>query len=109
MVRIDGTKLQEVKDHYLKMAEHEILNLGDEPTDEEIKNIQNKYQSECVKTINGIVNANPEKIFKNGFALDPSGWRAGYTKKTIKQRTAPRRARNKRARQARRQTRLQNK
>ena len=109
MVKIDGNKLQEVKDHYLKMAENEILGLKDEPTDEQIATINKRYQIECERTITGIVNAGPEKIFKNGFAVDPNGWRAGYTKKTIQQRTAPRRARNKRAKQARKQTRLQNK
>lgn len=44
---------------------------------------------------------NPERIFKLGVAVDPNGWRAGYTKQTLEKRTAKRRRMNKIARQQR--------
>jgi hypothetical protein len=99
MVRIDGNKLQEIKDHYLMMAENEVAKAKADPdkelSDSDITAIEHKWLQESNRTILGVTSANPEKIFKNGFALDANGWREGYTKSFIKDRVTARRTKKK--------------
>lgn len=106
MVRIDGNKLQEVRDHHEMMAQNEIAQAKadadtEELTESDILAIEQKWLFQTDQLIDNIVNTNPEKIFKNGFALDANGWREGYTKPLIKDKTAKRRAKNKLARKSR--------
>ena len=114
MVRIDGNKLQEIKDHFQEQAQREIAKAVQDPDtelkDDDIEAIKNKWKFQSNHVIQSVLELGPEKQFKQGYALDPSGWRAGYTKPTIAQRTTPRRAKNKASKQARKlQRRLQNK
>lgn len=105
MVRIDGRKIGEVKDYYNSLAESEIQsakNAGTELKEDDITAIRNKYTFKCVESLQHILSAGPEKLFKNGFALESNGWREGYTKSPIKKRAEKRRKKNKAARIARR-------
>jgi hypothetical protein len=106
MVKIDGNKIQEIKDHYLQQAENELAQAKKDPdtelSDDDILAVQSKWEFQSIQAVASIVNAGPEKIFKAGFALDPNGWRAGYTKSLIKDKTAQRRKKTKLSKQTRR-------
>jgi hypothetical protein len=106
MVKIDGSKIQEIKDHYLQQAENELVQADKDPdtelSDDDILAVQSKWEFQANDAIQKIMNGSPEKIFKAGFALDPNGWRAGYTKPLIKDKTAQRRKKTKLAKQTRR-------
>lgn len=114
MIRVDGRKLQEVKDHFSMLAENEIKQSttddGVELGHDDIVAIKNKYTFKSVEVLTAILDSGPEKIFKQGFALDPNGWRSGYTKSPVSQRKTKNRKKNKLARVARKtQRKLQNK
>ena len=99
MVRIDGHKLQEIKDHYQEMAKREIAKAVNDPDtelkDDDIEAIKNKFKYQSNQKISEILAIGPEKLFKMGFALDGNGWRAGYTKQTLQKRVQKRRAQKK--------------
>jgi hypothetical protein len=105
MLRIDGNKLQEIKDHYQEMAKREIAQAVNDPEtdiqDDDIEAIKNKYKYQSNQKISEILKIGPEKLFKMGFALDANGWRTGYTKAPIEKRVQKRRTQNKLARKTR--------
>lgn len=104
MVKIDGRKLQEVKDHYIRLAEHEISRAeqdGTELSEDDIAAIKNKHTYTAVNKLTQVLSLGPERLFKLGFGLDSNGWRAGYTKQTVTKRTQKRRTQKKIARASR--------
>ena len=114
MVRVDGRKLQEVKDHFKMLAEREIEQSitedGVELGHDDKTAIKNKYTFKSVEVLTAILDSGPEKLFKQGFALESNGWRQGYTKSSLAQRKTTNRKKNKLARVARKaQRRAQNK
>ena len=105
MVTIDGTKVQDVKDHFSEMAKREIAQAINDPDTDELKDddieaIHNKFKYLANQKITQMISMNPEKLFKLGLAHESNGWREGYTKPLIKTRTAPRRAKKKIARKS---------
>jgi len=105
MIHVDGNKLQEVKDHYQKMIDDEILikeKDGKELSEKEKNSIHNKYTFQLTDRLTQILSWGPKKMFKYGFSKEVNGWREGYTKSTVKSRTEQRRKKNKAARKARR-------
>ncbi|KFZ25566.1 MAG: hypothetical protein KQ78_02254 [Candidatus Izimaplasma bacterium HR2] len=98
MVKIDGHKIQEVKDYFNRLAEHEIDNAksdGIEFKEDDIIAIKNKHTYNAESRISQIFELGPKKLFKMGLALDPHGWREGYTKPSLKMRVQKRRDRKK--------------
>lgn len=107
-MRVDGNKIQELRDYYEKKAEREILlakHDNTELSDEDVEVIKNKYAYESEQSIQKILALSPEKMFKLGFSHDVNGWRTGYTKSTIEKRTEQRRKQNKAAKKQRRKNR----
>jgi len=107
MVKVDGTKLQEIKDRFKELAKREIAQAINDPETDELKDddieaIHQKWKFVSNKEVEKVINMSPEKLFKSGFALASDGWREGYTKPLIAKKTAKRRAANKNARQERR-------
>jgi hypothetical protein len=110
MVRIDGNKLQEIRDHHRLQAESEIARAKadvdtEELTDSDVLAIEQKWEFQSNQVINSVTKSNPEKIYKNGFALDGNGWREGYTVSFIKDRVAKRRMKKKLGKKTRQQQR----
>lgn len=109
MVRVDGTKLQEIKDRFQEYAKREIAKAVNDPDtdlkEDDIEAIKNKWKYVSNKEVEKVINLGPEKLFKSGFALASDGWREGYTKPLIKDRKAKRRVKNKLARKVRREQR----
>lgn len=110
MVRIDGNKIGEIKDYYDEQAKREIAKAINDPDTEELKDddiqaIKNKWKFQANEHISVLFTLGPKKLHKLGFTLDPNGWRTGYTKAPIENRTKPRRAKNKLARKTRREQR----
>ncbi len=104
MVEIDKRKLQEVRDYYHEKAEEEIEAAklqGQELSESDEDVIRNKFSFQASQTIRKIQSSNPKRIFGNGFALDPNGWREGYTKQPLSKRVEKRRKKKKAARKAR--------
>ena len=109
MVKVDGTKLQEIKDRFKELAKREIAQAINDPETDELKDddieaIHQKWKFVSNKEVEKVINMSPEKLFKSGFALASDGWREGYTKPLIKDRKAKRRVKNKLARKARKQS-----
>ena len=109
MLRVDGHKLQEIKDHYQEMAKREIARAVNDPDtdlkDDDIEAIKNKYKYQSNQKIAQLLEIGPKRLFNLGMAFEADGWRTGYTKAPIKNRVAPRRAKNKQARKTRREQR----
>ncbi len=109
MVKVDGKKLQEVKDRFQEYIKREIAKAINDPDtdlkDDDVEAIKNKWKFVSKKEIEKIVSMGPEKLFKSGFALVSDGWREGYTKPLIKDRTTKRRTKNKIARRTRKEQR----
>lgn len=104
-MKVDGNKIQELKDHYMKKADQDIRLAKDknpEMSDEEVTIIQDKYNREAEHSIQKILALSPEKMFKLGFSFESEGWRSGYTKSTVKKRAERRHKQNKAARKQRR-------
>ena len=110
MVRVDGTYIQEIKDHFSEMAKREIAIASNDPKTEELNDddiaaIHSKYKYQANQKIFQLMDMKPEKLFKMGLTADSSGWREGYTKPLIKDRKAKSRAKRKMARKTRQQQR----
>lgn len=110
MVKIDGRKIQEIKDRFEEMALNEIDRAVNDPdtdelVDDDIKAINEKWKFVANKEIEKIKRMNPEKIFKSGLAVTSDGWREGYTKPSLESRKTKRRAKNKLARKSRKENR----
>jgi hypothetical protein len=110
MVRVDGNKIQEIRDRFVELAEREIKQANDDTETPELKEddltaIHNKWKFASQAEINKLMSMSPEKLFKSGMAVASQGWRQGYTKPTLKSRTDKRRTKNKAARKARKQQR----
>lgn len=103
MVKVSHKYLEEITKHYRDAADREIMKLGETPSPEEVKEIEQKFGSQAVNNVAYILSLPPKKIFKMGLAVDPDGWRAGYTKPTLEKRKQERRKKNKSARTARRE------
>jgi hypothetical protein len=106
MVRLDGKKLQEIKDGYSEQSKREIAKAVNDPDTEELtvedtEAIKNKWQFAANREIEKLKKIGPQRLFRLGFAHDANGWRAGYTKPTLESRTTKRRTQNKNARKAR--------
>lgn len=102
MVKVNHKYLEEITKHYRAAADREIMGLGENPDSEQVKEIEQKFGSQAVNNVAYILSLPPKKIFKMNLAVDPSGWRAGYTKPTLEKRKQERRKKNKAARIARR-------
>ncbi len=108
MLNIDGNKIQELRDHYGKKAEREIMlakNDDTELSDEDIKVIENKYEYEAEQSIQKILSLSPEKMFKLGLSHNSEGWRTGYTTSPISKRVEKRRKQSKIAKKTKRKNR----
>jgi hypothetical protein len=108
MVRLDGSKVQEIKDHYKIQAEAEIKKVEEDETvlsDDDREAVLSKWEFKATEEIQRIQKMSPQSLFKNGLALDSTGWREGYTTKPLKKRVAERRKTNKASKQARKQAR----
>jgi hypothetical protein len=106
MVRIDGYKIQEIKDYHSEQSKREIAKAINDPETDELKDddieaIKNKWKYMSNQQVQKLLDINPERLYKLGFAHQPNGWRAGYTKPTLASRVAKRRAKNKIARVSR--------
>lgn len=107
-MKVDGNKIQELREHYEKKAEREILiakHKNNDISEDDINDIKNKYISESEKSIKKILALSPEKMFKLGFSHDSDGWRSGFTKSTVAKRAEKRHKRNKAARKQKRKNR----
>ena len=104
MVRVDGIKVGEIKDHFNKLADEEIAKAtadGTELKHDDLAAIRNKHTYQAVQLLVKIFDTGPKQMFKAGFAHDDHQWREGYTKPTVASRVAKRRKKNKNARAAR--------
>ena len=116
MIRPDGNKIQEIKDHFGLLVANEcsstLATLRKEEEDpereltqHETDQIKQKHQYELTRTLFTVMMMQPEKMHKSGYGFNTEGvqgWRNGYTKPTIAKRKAQNRKTNKLARLARR-------
>lgn len=112
MIKIDGHKIQEVKDYFNNFAEREIDNAKADDIElkkDDILAIKNKHSYNAMSRISQIFDFGPKKLFKMGFTLDPNGWREGYTKPSLKIRVQKRRDRKKFAKKTLKEQRRKNK
>lgn len=119
MIRPDGKKIQEVKDHFNLLCEQEIIHMTakvreveEDPErelkEDEINSVRHKHQSLEKRHLDTILALGPEKLYKSGFGFNTvggEGWRAGYTKPLLSKRTAKRRTLKKLAKKVRQQQR----
>ncbi len=105
MVRVDGDKIQELRDNYRKKAEHEIMLAtkdNTDLTDKDMEIIRDKFDFEAEQSIQKIIKLGPKRMFKMGLSNDPDGWRSGYTKSPVSKRATQRHKKNKASRKQRR-------
>lgn len=119
MIRPDGNKIQEIKDHFKKLGDAELAKMlkkvrevEEDPERElmenEVNDVRQKFQYQEIQYLYSVMNMQPEKLHKSGFGFNTEGvdgWRTGYTKSPIKKRVQKRRTQNKIARATRRQQR----
>ena len=119
MIRPDGHKIQEIKDHFEKLGDAELVTMlkkvrevEEDPERElmenEVNDVRQKYQYQSTKYLYHILMMQPEKLYKSGWGFNTEGvdgWRTGYTKPTIKSRVQKRRTLTKIAKATRRQQR----
>lgn len=102
--RVDGRKIQEIKDNFTLRAQNEIdkaVSDGTELNDEDIKAIHSKHQFEAQQRIDKICSLGPKRLHQMGMALDMNGWRTGFTKQTVEKRAEGRHRNRKMARKSR--------
>lgn len=108
MIKVDGAKIQEIKDHFNDLSEQAIANLKmdkgeDEVSEEDMDAIRSQHKFHAASYIDYILSLSPKKLYHSGSGINTttSGWREGYTKPTLASRVKARREKNKRQRQAR--------
>lgn len=102
MVKVDQKYLDEITKHYRNAADIEIHKLGENPDPDKVKELEQNFGSQAVQNVAYILSLGPKRIFEMGLSVDNKGWRDGYTKKTLQQRTDERRKKKKAAKIAQR-------
>jgi hypothetical protein len=119
MIRPDGNKIQEIKDHFTKLGDQEIIRMRNhlreveedperELMEDEVAQARQKFKYQEIQYLYNLLMMQPKQLHMSGFGFNTEGvdgWRTGYTKSPIKKRVQKRRTQNKIAAKSRREQR----